>query len=162
MSYDIRILDPVTREPVLLVHPHFIQGGTYAEDGTNELWLNITYNYAPFYYRVETLGESTKVYGEEPVDGCLPVLSEETGGIPGLAFLTIPQARERVLRAMHALRDENIDKDGNRYSPVTTCFGNEIASDSYWAPTESNARRALRGLLEILLLAPDNAIIEVS
>lgn len=162
MSYDIRILDPVTRVPVILEHPHFIQGGTYAEQGTNELWFNITYNYAPFYYRAETLGESTKVYGEEPVDGCLPVLREETGGIPGLAFLTIPQARERVLRAIHALRDESIDKEGKHYSPVKTCFGNDISSDSYWAPTERNARRALLGLMEILLLAPDNAIIEVS
>lgn len=162
MSYDIRILDPVTREPVLLEQTHFIHGGTYAENGTNELWLNITYNYAPFYYRAETLGESTKEYGEEPVDGCLPVLREETGGIPGLAFLTIPQARERVLRAMHALRDENIDKDGNHYSPVPTCFGNEIACNSYWAPTERNARRALWNLLQLLLMAPENAIIEVS
>lgn len=162
MSYDIRILDPVTREPVLLECSHFIRGGTYTEHGTNELWFNITYNYAPFYYRAETLGESTKEYGEEPVEGCLQVLREETGGIPGLAFLTIPQARERVLRAMHALRDENIDMDGNRYSPARDGFGNEIASDSYWAPTERNARRALLGLMEILLLAPDNAIIEVS
>lgn len=162
MSYDIRILDPVTREPVLLEQPHFIQGGTYAEGGTNELWFNITYNYSPFYYRAETLGESTKVYGEAPVDGCLPVFREETGGIPGLASLTIPQARERVLRAIHALRDESVDKEGKHYSPVKTCFGNDISSDSYWAPTERNARRALLGLMEILLLAPDNAIIEVS
>lgn len=162
MSYDIRIIDPVTHEPVMLEHSHYIQGGTYAEDGTSELCFNITYNYAPFYYRAETLGESTKVYGEVPVDGCLPVLREESGGIPGLACLTIPQARERVLRAMHALRDENIDKEGKRYSTVKTCFGNDISSDSYWAPTERNARRALLGLMEILLLAPDNAIIEVS
>lgn len=162
MSYDIRILDPVTREPVILEHIHCVRGGTYAEHGTNELWFNITYNYAPFYYRAETLGESTKEYGEEPVDGCLQVLHEETGGIPGLAFLTIPQARERVLRAIHALRDENIDKAGNRYSPTRDGFDNEIASDNYWAPTERNARRALWNLLQLLLLAPDNAIIEVS
>ena len=162
MSYDIRILDPVTHEPVMLEHSHYIQGGTYAEHGTNELWFNITYNYAPFYYRAETLGESTKVYGEVPVDGCLPVLREETGGIPGLASITIPQARERVLRAIHALRDEDIDKDGNRYTTIQTCFGTDMPSTSYWAPTERNARRALLGLMEILLLAPDNAIIEVS
>ena len=162
MSYDIRILDPVTREPVLMECSHFIRGGTYAEHGTNELWFNITYNYAPFYYRAETLGESTKVYGETPVDGCLPVLREESGGIPGLAFLTIPQARERVLRAMHSLQDEDIDKDGNPYSTVQTGIGDDIPRTSYWAPTERNARRALLGLMEILLLAPDNAIIEVS
>ena len=73
-----------------------------------------------------------------------------------------PVTRERVLRAMHALRDETIDKDGKPYSTVKTCFGNDMPSTSYWAPTERNARRALLGLMEILLLAPDNAIIEVS
>ena len=162
MSYDIRILDPVTREPVLMECAHFIRGGTYAEHGTNELWFNITYNYAPFYYRAETLGESTKEYGEKPVDGRLQVLREETGGISGLALLTIPQARERVLRAIHALRDENIDKDGNMYTSIRDAFGNDIPCSYYWCPTERNARRALLGLMEILLLAPDNAIIEVS
>ena len=162
MSYDIRILAPVTREPVLMECAHFIRGGTYAEHGTNELWFNITYNYAPFYYRAETLGESTKAYGEVPVDGYLPVLREETGGIPGLAFLTIPQARERVLRAINALRDEPLDAHGNPYKPVPLFDGGTLQDSNYWAPTERNARRALLRLMEILLLAPDNAIIEVS
>ena len=162
MSYDIRIIDPVTNEPVMLEQPHYIRGGTYADGGTSELWFNITYNYAPFYYRAETLGESTKVYGEVPVDGCLPVLREETGGIPGLAYLTISQARERVLKAIQHLRDEPLDENGNQYEPVSLLDGDRIHATSYWAPTEANARRALLGLMEILLLAPDNAKIEVS
>ena len=40
MSYDIRLLDPVTRETVEVEAPHLMQGGTYALGGTTELWLN--------------------------------------------------------------------------------------------------------------------------
>lgn len=156
MSYDITITDPATGEPLHTDKPHHLYGSTYSPD-TTELHLNLTYNYAPFYYRAETLGESTKVYGDKPVDGALPVLQEETGGIPGLAYLTIPQARERVLRAINALRDETLDKDGKPYK-----FDGFMPVTDSWAPTEANARRALVNLLQLLCLAPDNAKIQIS
>ena len=91
MSYDITITDQ-QGESVFLEHPHFIKGGTYAEDETYELWFNITYNYAPFYYRAETLGAST---AESEII--------ESGGMYSLEDLTIPEARERVLRAIQNL-----------------------------------------------------------
>lgn len=50
MSYDISLKDPVTKKTIELNEPHFMQGGTYAMGGTKELWLNITYNYSPYYY----------------------------------------------------------------------------------------------------------------
>ncbi len=50
MSYDISLKDPVTKQTIELNEPHFMQGGTYAMGGTKELWLNITYNYGPYYY----------------------------------------------------------------------------------------------------------------
>ena len=156
MSYGITITDPVTGDPLHTAQPHHLYGGTYSPD-TTELHLNITYNYAPFYYRKETLGESTKVYGDKPVNGCLPVLREEYGGIPGLAHLTIPAARERVLRAIQHLRDEPLDKDGKPYNGTP-----DMPATDYWAPTESNARRALINLLQLLCLAPDNAKIQIS
>lgn len=46
MSYDIHLNDPVTKQTIELENPHFMRGGTYAIDGTKELSLNITYNYA--------------------------------------------------------------------------------------------------------------------
>ena len=51
MSYDITLNDPVTKEPIQLDMPHQMQGGTYAVGGTTEAWLNITWNYADWYYR---------------------------------------------------------------------------------------------------------------
>ena len=52
MSYDIELVDPVTRETLTVETEHYIRGGTYAMNGTQEMWLNITYNYAPHYRRV--------------------------------------------------------------------------------------------------------------
>ena len=34
-----------------------MRGGTFAVNGTTELWLNITYNYGQIYYRADVLGE---------------------------------------------------------------------------------------------------------
>ena len=159
MSYDINIVDPSTGKTIETADPHHIAGGTYQAGGTTQLWLNITYNYSLFYYRAETLGESTKVYRD--MGKYLETVKPETGGIFGLQYLTIPQARERVLRAINALRDEDIDVDGNPYQPVETFDGDTLHATSYWAPTERNARNALKNLLSLLLLAPDNAKIQV-
>lgn len=52
MSYDIRLKDPVTNETLTTKAKHLMTGGTYAEGGTQELWLNVTYNYAKHYYRI--------------------------------------------------------------------------------------------------------------
>ena len=50
MSYDISLKDPVTKKTIELSEPHFMRGGTYALGGTKELWINVTYNYGPYYY----------------------------------------------------------------------------------------------------------------
>lgn len=65
MSYDIRLLDPVTKQTLELDEPHAMRGGTYAIGGTKELWLNVTYNYGSIYHRPEVLGESgiRSIYG---------------------------------------------------------------------------------------------------
>lgn len=161
MGYGIYIKDPQTGETINIDEKHHIIGSIYQVGGSTELYLSITYNYSPFYYRKETLGESTKIYGEKPVDGALPVLQEEAGGIPGLQYLTIPEARLKVMQAINNLRDEPLDKDGKPYKPVECFDGDKLQAGSYWAPTEANARRALMNLLQLLLLAPENAKIEV-
>lgn len=73
MSYDIRLLDPVTRETVEVEVPHLMQGGTYALGGTTELWLNVTYNYGGLYRRV--MGEEgiRAIYGMTGAES-IPIL----------------------------------------------------------------------------------------
>lgn len=65
VSYDISLNDPVTKEVIELDNPHFIRGGTYAVNGTTELWLNVTWNYAVFYYRDDVFGKDgiRTIYG---------------------------------------------------------------------------------------------------
>lgn len=140
MSYDIHITDPTTGEPIETTAPHFLRGGTYAQGGTRELWLNITFNYSEWYYRADTLGEST-VKRVDTGKGYMETVEPERGGIPGLAFRSIPEARELVFRAIQNLHGE----------PDT----------DYWKPCEGNARLALQDLLTLLLMAPDNAKIEI-
>lgn len=52
MSYDIRLVDPVSKETLQTEIAHEMRGGTYAVGGTKDLWLNVTYNYAEIIYRV--------------------------------------------------------------------------------------------------------------
>lgn len=75
MSYDIYLKDPVTREPLEVDAPHYVTGGTYALNGTKELWLNVTYNYADIFRRV--LGEQgiRTIYGMSAAQS-IPVLTE--------------------------------------------------------------------------------------
>lgn len=51
MSYDIYLIDRVTKETVHFDTSHQMAGGTYAVGGTTEAWLNVTYNYAQWYYK---------------------------------------------------------------------------------------------------------------
>lgn len=75
MSYDVSIVDPVTGATLQSAHPHQLRGGTYCVGGTNELTLNITYNYSSHFYRV--LGERG-IWGLHnlPVEGTLDLLAK--------------------------------------------------------------------------------------
>ena len=72
MSYDIRLCDPVTHETLEVDSPHLMAGGTYALEGTTELWLNVTYNYARHYH---CLGERgiREIYGKTGAES-IPML----------------------------------------------------------------------------------------
>ncbi|MBW4533722.1 MAG: hypothetical protein KME09_07260 [Pleurocapsa minor HA4230-MV1] len=63
MSYDAELLDPVTKQCLQLDIPHEIRGGIFAEEGTRDLWLNITFNYSQIYRQV--FGEN----GIQLIDG---------------------------------------------------------------------------------------------
>lgn len=52
MSYDINLIDPITKEVIEINDAHFLRGGTYQMGGSKELTLNITYNYSKIFHRV--------------------------------------------------------------------------------------------------------------
>lgn len=73
MSYDIELVDPVTKEVLYLDNPHVMRGGTYLAGGTTKCWLNVTYNYGQHFRDV--LGEEgiRSIYGMSGAQS-LPVL----------------------------------------------------------------------------------------
>ena len=77
MSYYISLCDPLTHEILETEEPHFIRGGTYAMNGTKELWLIITYNYAQIYYRPDFFGNNgiRSIYGLTGAES-IPVLQK--------------------------------------------------------------------------------------
>lgn len=80
MSYDIRLVSPVTRETLVLDSPHHMRGGTYAIGGTTDAELNATYNYATHFHRV-LFGNHTGATGVRTLYGMtgaasLPVLDK--------------------------------------------------------------------------------------
>lgn len=74
MSYDISLLDPITKQTIHFETPHVIRGGTYAPNGTTEAWLNITYNYHPHFMRLGKNGIRT-IYGMTGAES-IPLLKE--------------------------------------------------------------------------------------
>ncbi len=52
MSYDISLKEPVGKDTIVFDSPHQIKGGTYCVGGSDEAWLNITYNYGKIFRKV--------------------------------------------------------------------------------------------------------------
>ncbi len=75
MSYDICLVDSVTKETLVLDHPHQMRGGTYQVGGSTHAHLNVTYNYSRHFYRV--LGDDgiRILYGKCAAD-TIPVLQK--------------------------------------------------------------------------------------
>jgi len=73
MSYDIHLVDPVTKHVLAIPEGHNLRGGIFASGGTTEAWLNITYNYSWFFKK--TLGEKgiRVLYGKTGAE-CIPLL----------------------------------------------------------------------------------------
>lgn len=83
MSYDISLVDPVTRETLEVESPHQIRGGNYVLGGTSAAWLNITYNYGRFYR--EVFGEKgiRTIYGMTGAES-IPVIKAAMDKLAGL------------------------------------------------------------------------------
>lgn len=126
MSYDIELVDPVTKETLLLDEPHHMRGGTYPIGGERRARLNVTYNYAKHYYRVFPEGVG------RPDD-----LKDHKGraGVRSIYGMTGADSVPVLKGAIGKLGDE-IDED-------------------YWKPTEGNAKRALLQLLALAQMRPD-------
>lgn len=144
MSFDVELLDPVTKECLKLPYKHVMTGGTYQADydpsiGTfspmaiQEAELNITYNYAKFYF--EAAEGDQDFYGERDEPGQV-----ENCGIRAingkLAADSIPMLERLIQRITEKYPGLETDPD-------------------YWAPTPGNAIKPLYQLLAMAKLRPD-------
>lgn len=134
MSYDIYLTDPVTNDPLELDGAHYMRGGTYAMGGTTEAWLNITYNYADWYYRPGVFARTKKaskgirtIYGMTGVES-IPVLKKAISKLESM--------------------DEDISDDKRQKCEAHGATG-------YWMPTRENAIKPLYQLLAIAQMRPD-------
>jgi len=78
MSYDIELLDPITKKRIVFDSMHEMRGGTYQMGGTNDAWLNITYNYSPHYRRAFGAGGIRTLYGMTGAES-MPLLRTAIG-----------------------------------------------------------------------------------
>lgn len=74
MSYDIHLTEPETKKVIYLDDKHDIGGGTYAMGGTNEAWLNITYNYSTHFSGIGPKGIRS-LYGKTGLE-TIPILEK--------------------------------------------------------------------------------------
>jgi len=73
MSYDIELIDPVTKKTIELPTPHFMRGGTYVVGGTTLAELNVTYNYSQYFYKIFGDYGIRSLYGVSGSDS-IPIL----------------------------------------------------------------------------------------
>ena len=135
MSYDIYLKDPVTKEVIEFDEPHQMKGGMFAVGGTREAWLNITYNYANYYYDA-TEGDDHffgKLWYDEPKNLGIRGIYGKTGAE------SIPMLQDMIER-IKKMPDEECD------DPDVT---------GYWKPTTENAIRPLYQLIAIAQMRPD-------
>lgn len=134
MSYDITLNDPVTKKTLKLDALHQIKGGTYSISGTDEAWLNVTYNYAKWYYK----------------DGVFPSKNGELQGIRNIYGMSgaesIPVLKAAIT-ALESSTDEISDEERKQYE--------EHGATGYWMPTRKNAIKPLYSLLAFAQMRPD-------
>ena len=188
MSYDIFLKDRVTGSTIQLSVNHIMTGGTYKADydpetgtfspaATSEAWLNITYNYAHYYY--EAAENDYRFYGKEDNSG-----EEENLGIRGIygktGIETIQMLQDLANRIeakykrdgnwITTIRRETIyrNESGKEVHPVELLVNkqpyikeesdieiNEGDCSDYWRDTAANAIRPLYQLITMAQLRPD-------
>ena len=129
MSYDISLVDPVTKETLIMDSPHQMRGGTYAVGGTDEMWLNVTYNYGRWYRKDYAFGKN----GIRSINGL--------SGAESISVL------KNAIAGLEESKEELPEEEVNRYL--------EQGVSGYWMPTRENAIRPLYQLLAMAQMRPD-------
>ena len=174
MSYDIHLNDPVTGE-VAIVPGHLMTGGTYKADYhpetktftpalNTEAELNITYNYASYYYEALPENGIRTIYGLSGLDS-IKILENM------ISFLENKYKKEGINEWITTKREETIfyDENGKKIEDLTDYIFNKKKYESrketveryegyntdYWKPTAANAIKPLYQLMALAKMRPD-------
>ena len=185
MSYSIELCDPVSGDVLQLDTKHEMRGGTYALGGTTEAELNITYNYANYYYECT---DGDKRFAHEEIsaryaDGTDGPIETQYGirGIYGKSGAeSIPMLRDMISRIeakykkdgewIKTQRERTVfyDKDGKQIDAFEAIVKKMVVqkeeyvetisegpNEDYWEATAGNAIRPLYQLIALAQLRPD-------
>lgn len=136
MSYDIEIVD-TDGQLMCAASRHQLRGGTYCLGGTDELRLNITYNYAPYFYKAFGEKGIRSLYGKKVVD---------TVGDIAKAIQAVGEMQD-----IEGEQKARVDEIAERYpdaddEAIGLC---KWEPDNYWTPTRANAQASLQSLLAL-------------
>ena len=192
MSYDIKLVDPVTEETLHLPFDHVMTGGTFAgtfDPVTGEVrprpipeaWLNVTYNYARYYYEATEGDDRFLVRDEYDPEH----RTKKNGGIRGLYGKTGAESigmLEDVIQRIETRyrkdgkwisterkKSKHYRPDGTEIKDVIFAIINnepyrteeytvtvsEGPNSDYWEATAANAISPLHKLLAMARLRPD-------
>ena len=183
MSYDISLTDPVTHKTLTCETPHFMHGGTYALNGTTELWLNVTCNYSDYYRYEKEDGSKTSIHDINNMSALesIPVLENLIEKI-NKEYKDENGEWKTARRKRHVVYDENgyrtkmdvyeavYDENGYRtkmdvyeavrgnikYTVKTEEFDiSEGDTSNYWYATAANALIPLYQLITMAKMRPD-------
>lgn len=150
MSYDIYLNDPSTGE-VSKVNSFLMTGGTVPcrnvngqlfQDEQTDAWINITYNYAKYYYAVTE--------GDERFAHTGSASGEVDYGIRGIYGKTGAESIPLLQLMIDRIHDRYIYSDGKWLDE------READTSDYWAPTAANAIRPLRQMISLAEQCPDS------
>ena len=141
MSYDIYLRDRVTKETVHFDTPHQMAGGTYAVGGTTEARLNITYNYAQWYYKDGVFPDRGEA-GKDFYDRLTGIRS-----IYGLSGAESIPILEHAIKTLESMTEDLSEEEIQEYK--------DRGAGGYWTPTRANAVRPLYQLLAMAKMRPD-------
>lgn len=80
MSYDISLIDSVTKQTIELDEPHQMKGGTYCVGGTDLAELNITYNYSNHFRKVFGEKGIREIYGKSGAES-IPLIKKAVSNL---------------------------------------------------------------------------------
>ena len=177
MSFDISLKDPVTKETLELPIEHIMTGGTYkvnynAETNTftpkplSEAWLNVTYNYSPYYHEsyengirdLDGISGLDSIIMLENMINIIETKYKKDGNwitTQREKFRSISKKTGTVVDSSEYF-DAIVHGRGNEY--INEKYIDDVyegPSYDYWEATAANAIKPLKQLITMAKLRPD-------